>query len=819
MNLSYIIHKIPKDNVFFIALSLKNAMGVLACDKRSQLGIQDKKIAEAVIKDFNASKPLKVTPLEYGKFEKVPLSDAQTSFFLTELAKVKEVYFENKRVIIDALSMAKLVYEVCLENDLVKIKGYIVDGSSRLELDEIEAFIGQKTVWVLHKGVLKKLKQEAKWLKLAQDQAILEGKKKEQFLDQYENELPLASSIPEAKFIHQKTQKIAPEPLLILKNERGLFFDLKFTYDKKTFVSFLDYLNPLFNKEEELFWENILVSSGVKKSGKEYFVSSPDQERIFKSLSDQGFKILTSDHKQLRFLKTTQAVISDEGDDLKLELALHFDDRCAQIDPLLKAVIKKNPIVELDDKSVGFVPLKLLDELEVLAFGKKQGQGMLFKKEMKGDITFSLVNTEDKTKIDLDQVQFDFFNLKLLPFQKKGVAWLLSHMHRGFSCLLADDMGLGKTIQVLALIDLMKHALKKGVLIVCPKSIKPQWEESLAQYLKGIPLEISVHSFHEIRAAKDIKEVSLTIIDEAQGIKNPKTQLFQKCCQIKTDLKIALTGTPIENSLQDVISLFNFLSQNLIADLDKQSSLMNAAKIKRRLAPFMLRRMKKEVLSDLPELFEQDCFVDMDESQALVYQNLIQEAKEHPTHIFSLITKLRQAALDPRLIDPTIKDMSPKTWQVLEDIHQIIASDQKVIVFSQFTSYLAFITQHLNELGLAYSYLDGQTQNREKVIEEFAQDTNILVMSLKAGGVGLNLQMADYVLLLDPWWNEAVENQAIARAYRLGRQKPVVAKRYLTQGTLETKIQALKSQKLALLDGLGDLSHVPANELLELILS
>jgi len=209
----------------------------------------------------------------------------------------------------------------------------------------------------------------------------------------------------------------------------------------------------------------------------------------------------------------------------------------------------------------------------------------------------------------------------------------------------------------------------------------------------------------------------------------------------------------------------------------------------------------------------------MTEAQHNLYHKVIEEAKHTPIHVFSLLTKLRLIALDARLVEPDIDDMSFKTWQIIEDIASIVDSHQKVIVFSQFTSYLALLKKHLDEKNIQYAYLDGSTRDREKSLESFRQDTQVLLMSLKAGGVGLNLQMADYVLLADPWWNQASEQQAIDRAYRLGRKASVVAKRYYTLGTLEKKIEDLKHSKWALLDELSQDVEKPTLDILQLLLS
>jgi len=819
MHISYIIHKIKKESGFCLAITIRNNEGVLSCEKRGQLDPKDRLLSEAVIKDYNAHKSLKTANCEYGFFDKLTLSEKQTSFFLTELAKAKQVSFEGKKVVIDPLSYCKLFYHISLSSEYAHIEAFIHDHTEQYPLKEIEAYVGESVVWILHKGVLKRLKQDYKWLKLALSGEPLSGKKREDLLDHYENELPIAQCVPNALFKIEKPTLHVPIPVIILKNDRGLFFDLVFEYPSKGTYCFLDSHNDYLNQADEIFWESLLVENQVKKSGREYFVSSIDQEIVFRKLIELSFVIKTLKNQKVLLLEKAAGSMDESALKAELKLELSFGDKKAALDALMESVIKKNPFVVLDSKEVGILPLNLFQELDVLCKASKKGEVLEFATHLKGDFSFKQIDITDQTLLPLDQLKFDYFSLKLLDFQKQGVAWLLNKIHKNQSVLLADDMGLGKTVQVLALVDLIKLALPLGALVLCPKSIKTQWQEAISTFLKGIDVQIQVMTFHELRATDQALKTSLVIVDEAQAIKNSQTQLFSKVCQIKAPYRLALTGTPIENSLNDVISIFQFLDSKLVEDFQGLSSVLNASKIKKRLAPFILRRTKKQVLSDLPPLFEQNIDIEMNESQNLIYSGLLESAKKNPLHAFQLLTKLRFAALDPRLIDPEIEEMSPKTWQIIEDITSIVNSSQKVIVFSQFTSYLTLLKQHLETQNIPYAYLDGQTLDRDKAIDSFKADKNVLLMSLKAGGVGLNLQMADYVLIADPWWNEAAERQAIDRAYRLGRKGSVVARRYLTINTLEKKIQELKASKWALLDELSEHTTQNSEGVLELLFS
>lgn len=818
MKVSYSIQKIQKDVGFSLKVTVKSSQGPLAASDRGALELQDKKIVDLIIKDFNANKTLKQSSLEYGKLLNIDISDKALSTLLIELAKVKEVLFEDKKIVIDALSKARLLFDAEDDTQQLFFEPFIIDGLTQYSLLEAQVFFGQSAVWILHKSVLKQLKNDFKWLKMALCEKSLTGKRRAQFLDHYDNNLPILQTTPDLRLMSKQAQSVTLEPRVYLKNDRGLFFDLCFDYGSKGVFAFHDPLNQQACTQDEQFWLDVLLMHGVKKSGRDLYVSAPDQETIFQKLITEGIPIYSQSGKKIKLLKSAQAEL--ESDDIlaRITLDLDFEGTKAPLEALKEACLKKNPLVKLDDSQLGLINLKMLSDLEIVFKGHVSGNAVITKAAYKGDFLLPSLGVQTKDELKLDSLNFTSFSLSLLEFQKTGVAWLLSQLLKQKFCLLADDMGLGKTIQTLACIDLMHKQLAHGLIIVCPKSLKQQWALAFDTYLKGLDLDFKILSFHEVRALDKALECSLCVIDEAQNIKNAKTQIFQKINSIQANYKIALTGTPIENSLNDLVSIFSYLNPDVTCEFSGLSSALNYQKIKRRLSPFILRRSKQQVLKDLPELFEQECLVDMDEAQAEAYAKLLDEAKQGKHHALSLITKLRLAALDTRLIDNDSNLPSSKTWQIVEDIETIQASCQKVILFSQFTSYLTLIKEALKEKNIPFAYLDGHTQNRDKPLKEFKNDKNVLLMSLKAGGVGLNLQEADYVLIADPWWNEAAEKQAIDRAYRLGRDKPVVARRYITSGTLETKLQELKAYKWSLLEEMDNSSKVEINEVFNIII-
>lgn len=414
----------------------------------------------------------------------------------------------------------------------------------------------------------------------------------------------------------------------------------------------------------------------------------------------------------------------------------------------------------------------------------------------------------------------------LRPYQVEGVSWLSSLYTQGFSGLLADDMGLGKTLQALALIAQKPDA---DVLIVMPTTLLFNWREEIKRFLPGTPFTI-YHGVDRIKPAGGIVLTSyallrqdreffsshiwdMVILDEAQAIKNTTSDTFKAAISIPSRFRLSMTGTPLENRLSELHAHFHFLMPGLIES--QEDPLYTRKKI----APFLLRRTKAQVLKELPDKIEETILVEMSERHRAAYDDFLANVQHEDLvsksrmEILEIILRLRQIACHPRLAGLPLNESS-KLEMLLSDIDQIVQEKNKVIIFSQFTSMLQLITPHLTD----YLYLDGQTRNREEIINQFQNgSTQVLLMSLKAGGVGLNLTQADYVLIFDPWWNDAVEQQAISRAHRMGRQGTVIAKRYIARGTIEEKIQLLKQSKKKLAEDMFSEGGISLTEMIDLI--
>ncbi|MCC6216593.1 MAG: SNF2 helicase associated domain-containing protein [Polyangiaceae bacterium] len=433
----------------------------------------------------------------------------------------------------------------------------------------------------------------------------------------------------------------------------------------------------------------------------------------------------------------------------------------------------------------------------------------------------------------------------LRPYQEQGLSWLRFLDEIASGGVLADDMGLGKTIQTLALLLSLKQEQKDvRALIVAPTSVVSNWVREIHRFAptlstalwhgagrKGQKDELTtadvvITSYALLR--RDIEllsklELDYAILDEAQNIKNPVSATAQAARQLVARRRLALTGTPIENRLSEIWSIFEFVSPGLLGPLAKfeerfarpidQGDSKQAARLRATIHPFILRRTKTEVAKDLPPKIEVDKIVDLAPDQRAVYLQVLREVRaqvlgeverqgvaKSQLHILAGLTKLRQAACDPRLLGLPREfgpEDSGKLSALRELVNEVEEGGHKVLVFSQFVSMLKLVQGALDEDHVRYEYLDGSTLDRPERIERFQTDPTIPVflISLKAGGSGLNLTAADTVIHFDPWWNPAVEDQASDRAHRIGQKKVVTVYRLVAAGTIEEKILELKQKK------------------------
>lgn len=431
------------------------------------------------------------------------------------------------------------------------------------------------------------------------------------------------------------------------------------------------------------------------------------------------------------------------------------------------------------------------------------------------------------------------------PYQKEGVDWLLKLRDNGFGGILADEMGLGKTLQALAVIQATRAGKDpKPCLVICPTSLVSNWHAEAAKFapkLKALMMygpkrhehaagltdhDLIITSYALIRRDWDLYgnlDFDTVILDEAQHIKNRQTQNAQAVKAIRCDHRLVLTGTPMENSVLDLWSIFDFLMPNYLGSaqdfreryelpMGKGGDPVLQDRLGRRVRPFILRRLKRDVAKDLPEKIQQVSHCELTPQQRQVYQQVLEAGRKEVLEsvdqngfgkskmvIFTALLRLRQICCDLRLLKLDNIDEQKASGKVdlfNELLEEIIDGGHRVLVFSQFTSMLGLLRDKLTENETRYCYLDGSTRSRGEVVNKFQKsDIPVFLISLKAGGVGLNLTGADTVVHFDPWWNPAIEDQATDRAHRIGQQNVVTSYKLITRDTVEEKILKLQEKK------------------------
>jgi len=437
------------------------------------------------------------------------------------------------------------------------------------------------------------------------------------------------------------------------------------------------------------------------------------------------------------------------------------------------------------------------------------------------------------------------FKGKLRPYQEAGYHWFNFLREYNFGGCLADDMGLGKTVQTLALLQKVKEEHPEGgatSLIIMPTSLIYNWEREAAKFAPDLKLLVYTGPFRNKDIAHFAKyDLVLTtygisrvdvevlsslffqyiILDESQNIKNAASKAFKAIKQFKSKYRLILSGTPVENSVNDLWTQMSFINPGLLGSqhyfqeefvypIEKKKDEEKAQKLQALIKPFVLRRNKMQVATELPPKTEHVFYCQMSAEQAERYEQIKSEYRNEllqsledgtfakkQVQVLQGLTKLRQVANHPAMIDEDFKGESGKFENVIHTLDHILANGHKVLIFSQFVRQLDIYRKHFDREKIAYAYLDGQTQNRGEIVERFQKEKEIqlFLISLKAGGVGLNLTEADYVFMLDPWWNPAVEQQAIDRTHRIGQTKNVFIYKFISKETVEEKILALQNRK------------------------
>jgi len=581
--------------------------------------------------------------------------------------------------------------------------------------------------------------------------------------------------------------------------------------------------------------------------------------------------------------------VSSGVDWFDLEGNVQFDDQYVPLPRLLQALKRGENTIQLDDGTFGMLPADWLKKYGMLTgLGTADGDKLRFSRSQTGildallasmpdvsaDATFRQAAEELRRFDGIQAVSPpEEFVGTLREYQREGLGWLRFLERFGFGGCLADDMGLGKTVQVLAHLAGRKVEQKKKkarpTLVVVPRSLVFNW----SQEAKRFAPHLTVVDHSQPDRAKDAgafadadlvittygilrRDVLLfrdasfdyCILDEAQTVKNADTDQAKAVRLLQANHRLAMSGTPIENHLGELWSLFEFLNPGMLGHASIFKLAGGAARnpepetraiLAKGLRPFILRRTKQQVAKDLPDKTEQTLYCQLEPEQRKLYNELRDHYRQSlaktiasvgmnraKIQVLEALLRLRQAACHPGLIDKRKSDdASAKTEMLMPYLKEAWEEGQKTLVFSQFTSFLAILRGMLDREGMTYEYLDGKTRKRQDKVEHFQNDPDckLFLISLKAGGVGLNLTAAEYVFLLDPWWNPAVEAQAIDRTHRIGQTKPVFAYRLIARDTVEEKVLELQKTKRDLADAILNAENSPISNLsredLEMLLS
>lgn len=761
--------------------------------------------------------------------------------------------------------------------DAFYLSARVTDGNKLRKVREIDQKLGPFAI-IDNKLVLTQFDQAEKWMELFQRRKEIEipkGEVKEFLTKVYSKENAPEIVLPSSlEFVN--VQDIRPQIQLTFSPTKGstlLLGKIKFVYDgieidpleKRPAILDVEKGRRLFrdSAEESKALQQFVDFSPLKVNTKSAggFVSSgyfteKQLKTIVQKVIPLGWNVLAF-QKQVRRPKDYQLTLKSNVDWFDVKLEIDFGGNQVDFPDLLQSIQRGEKYITLGDGSLGILPDEWLQQLKTIS-----EMATLSKKSVKLNriqALFLSAHLQSLNKLDADadfqglaKIVEELKSLKpakaspkflgqLRPYQEVGLSWLGLLSSNQIGGVLADDMGLGKTIQVLALLaELKKTKTGKPHLIVVPKSLVFNWVDEIKKFTphlhvldytgpkrstltkKFSEVDIILTTYPILRM--DIEQMrsihfEYFILDEAHTIKNASSQSAMACRMVEANKKLALTGTPIENSLADLFSILGVVNPGLLGESQAQKWVRERdpemlSSLGKALSPFLLRRSKEEVLKDLPPKTEQILYCELSPEERQNYDELkkyywaqitgkisekgLQKSK---IEVLEALLRLRQAACHQGLLKSNMREsLSSKFEVVLEQIQNLISEGHKALVFSQFTSLLELFKNQLNKNNIPFEYLDGQTKNRQERVENFQKNPEIPVflLSLKAGGVGLNLTAADYVFILDPWWNPAAESQAIDRTHRIGQSRSVFAYKIIAKDTVEEKILEIQRQKKSL---------------------
>lgn len=739
----------------------------------------------------------------------------------------------------------------------------------------------ERTVWLYDKNIYLPSQEQIKYYNIIFDK--LEVKEKLVYSNTKEN-------LQKLIFILKKiSKKINYDENMIsfIKTVNKPIIDLE-KIEGKIYCSLeIPKINEKIDYKEKEKVEIILEGLSFRKEGEKYIFIGNDEAQY------KFFKYGINKLKNIAFLKISNNLKEDyllnneniysEIIRLKEEYIFRYsldDIAYDEIGDIINSInrgesfykTRKNRILDLEDPKVVefFHSLSELnnfktvykneiyaDKFQLLHIGRRINEGRL--PLIKGE---ELINKlMDKLKNKKEEYELPKkLKAKLRDYQVKGYNWLKQIEDLSLGGILADDMGLGKTIQTIAL--LLSSENKKS-LVICPTAVIYNWKNEFTKFAPSLKIGLIHGSKSERDKLKEEykeydciltsygtlkndfdfykdKSFDFIIIDEAQNIKNKDSKTTEIVKKLNGTCKFALSGTPIENNLLELWSIFDFIMPGYLYNEEKFKAKFlrgkdeNLKDLKNLISPFILRRVKEEVLEELPDKIEKEYYISMSQKQKQIYNSYMKEVKQklkedkdNKIVIFSYLTNLRQLCLDPSLLIEEYKEESPKIEAVIDLVKELKAQKRKMIIFSQFTKVLTKISNRLSREDYNYLYLDGavSAKDRLRLVEEFNNGpVDVFLISLKAGGVGLNLTSASLVVHFDPWWNPAVEDQATDRAHRLGQKNVVEVIKLISKDTIEEKILALQNEKRELINTIieednlkGDiLNKISKEELLEL---
>ena len=688
-------------------------------------------------------------------------------------------------------------------------------------------------------------------------------------------------------------------------NEKNyIVAELKFLYDDVTINPLNEQPEDskiIRNKIKEARLIDMFVESGFMLDGKKHRLVLANEEKIYKFLTEdinsymKNFEILATDNFKEKEIKSSSNIslgVKIENNLLDIDFTnLNFDP--AELQEIMRQYklkkkyhrLKDGSFINLEDnETIKFID-SITEDIDVDYSQIKNGELRLpmyralyldkildkneFIKVNKDENYKSLVERLDVKQIEGSMQMPSLLNANLREYQKIGVQWLQMLDFYGLGGILADDMGLGKTVQILCVICsyLEKHKENsKPIMVVCPSSLCLNWQNEIEKFTTGVTSQV-IHGSLEARKKqieniknynivitsyellkRDIDEYKKSetqfkfiIADEAQYIKNNNTQNAKAIKNINAETRYALTGTPIENSLSELWSIFDFIMPGYLFGYRKfkemyETPIVRGAdeyatnKLKKLIEPFVLRRIKKEVLTELPDKMITILNSQMTDEQQDIYlsylarakKDVMEEIKENGIEksqikILALLTRLRQICCHPSLFIENYKGESGKLNQCIEIIKDAIQSGHKILLFSGYTAMFDIIEKELKKEKIEYLKLTGQTKvsDRVNLVDEFnnSPDKKLFLISLKAGGTGLNLVGADMVIHYDPWWNLSAENQATDRTYRIGQKRNVQVYKLITKNSIEEKIYELQKRKESLIDSMISTNQTFINKL------